>query len=136
MHVLETFGRRWPDVATTLVFVNTGFARAHPRAVEDYLRACLVVVRRNARDAAPLAREAARVFETTNDLLPVVTAYVANGAWDPRGGLSAKGAAETQRFFVRTGNLPEGNPPGALVDRSFLDRVLEELGRVEPRPTP
>jgi ABC-type nitrate/sulfonate/bicarbonate transport system substrate-binding protein len=127
LQVLEVFGRRWPNVATTLVFVNLAFARAHPRAVEDYLRAYLEVTRSNARDAAPLAMEAARVFETTSDLLPVVKAYVANGAWDPRGGLTDAAVEETRRFFVRTGSLPGATPPAALVDRSYLDRVLDEL---------
>jgi ABC-type nitrate/sulfonate/bicarbonate transport system substrate-binding protein len=133
LQVLEVFGRRWPNVATTLVFVNTHFARAHPRAVEDYLRACLEVNRDNARDPAPLAAEAARVFETTNDLLPVVKAYVAAGAWDTRGGLTDAAVEETRRFFIRTGSLPGEPPPGALVDRSYLDRVLDELARADGR---
>jgi ABC-type nitrate/sulfonate/bicarbonate transport system substrate-binding protein len=131
MHVLEVFGRRWPRVATTLIFVNTDFARAHPRVVEDYLRACLQVIRQNARDARGLAAEAARVFETTRDMLPVATAYVSAGAWDPRGGLSQDVVEETQKFFVGIGSLPEGRPSGALVDRSYLDRVLTELERGE-----
>jgi ABC-type nitrate/sulfonate/bicarbonate transport system substrate-binding protein len=129
LSVLESFGRRWPRVATTLIFVNTEFARVYPRAVEDYLRAYLVVTRENARDAGPLAVEAARVFETTNDLRPVAQAYVASGAWDPDGGLSADVVDETQRFFVRTGSLPAGRTPRPLVDRSFLDRVLSDLDR-------
>jgi hypothetical protein len=89
------------------------------------------VIRQNARDARGLAAEAARVFETTRDMLPVATAYVSAGAWDPRGGLSQDVVEETQKFFVGTGSLPEGHPSGALVDRSYLDRVLSELERGE-----
>ncbi len=73
------------------------------------------------------------MLETSDDLRPVVSAYLSNRAWDPDGGLSPEVVTETLQFFVRTGSLAAERAPSTLVDRTFLERALTTLALAERR---
>jgi ABC-type nitrate/sulfonate/bicarbonate transport system substrate-binding protein len=129
--VLEDFGVRWPRVMSIGVFVERGFATKNRRAVQDYLRACLVAQRTIATDASRLEAAARETLGGDRAYHAVAAAYIEARAWDPNGGLMAESVNEAMRFLVRGKTLPENVAASSLVDRSVLDSVLDEIGRVE-----
>ena len=128
--MIEDFARRWPAVATTGLIVNRQFARAHPQAVDDMIAACLSAHRTIGGDPARLAAVASTLLESDTDLLPAATQFVRADTWDVNGGMTPESVRDTRQFYVRAGSLPPDADPTAFVDRSFLDRVLQAIGRV------
>jgi ABC-type nitrate/sulfonate/bicarbonate transport system substrate-binding protein len=127
--VVEDFGTRWPLVMSIGVVARRSFASEDPAAVRDYLRACLSSVRTLTADASHLAAAAKDVLGGDQDYSRVAEAYLKTRAWDPDGGLTSDAVRETRRFLVRSETLGKDADESVLVDRSFLDAVLAEIGR-------
>ena len=54
---------------------------------------------------------------------------VGNGIWDLNGGLTAGNIQDTIDFLVAIEKLPEGLGVEDVADLSYLEAVLEEMGR-------
>lgn len=128
-HVLVRFAEALPGLKTSGVTVRAAFAREHPQAVADYLRAMLQAQRALAGDPAPLVAAAVEQLGLDPEsAAAIVAAYLEIEAWDPNGGLDRAGVAESLAFYQQMGSLPEGLTPEAVADLSFLEGVLEEIG--------
>ncbi len=56
-------------------------------------------------------------------------AYLQKNIWDVNGGLSRDAVAYSVDFFTTTGSLPVGLTADKVSDLSYLDAVLNEIGR-------
>jgi NitT/TauT family transport system substrate-binding protein len=129
-HVLASFSRDLADLKTTGVQVNQAFARAHPQAVRDYVRALLMVHREHSGDAQFIAQEATRRLEIEPELASqVAAAYFEIDGWDVNGGLTEQAVQYSLDFYAQAGSLPSSLKPGDVCDLSFLNDVLAEIGR-------
>jgi ABC-type nitrate/sulfonate/bicarbonate transport system substrate-binding protein len=124
--VIEDFARRWPLLATVGMYVNLDFARRNPRAVEDFIRAQLDVIRELGADPIRLADAARRELGDADDVAGVAEAFVRAEAWDPAGGLTPATVDATVRFLLDTGSLTGPVDAARVVDLSYLDRVRAE----------
>ncbi len=127
--VLQDFGVRWPGMVMRATFAHTGFARAHPDMVQEYVEACLQAFRTIAGDYQRLASEAGAFLNTGEDLAAVSREYVESGIWPVDGGLDNDQVKRTVDFFSRAGVLPDDDHAPVFADRIFLDRALTRIGR-------
>ncbi len=129
-HALTKFAEDLPAVRTTGVQVNKAFAAAQPQAVKDYIKATLLIHRQLALDASPLSGEASKRLELKSELLPaLIDAHLTVKSWDVNGGLTVEAVQATLDFFIGAGDLDEGLTVARVSDLSFLNTVLDELGR-------
>ncbi len=135
--LVEDFGIRWPDIAITGVMVNVPFSRAHAQSIDDLVIACLAEHRAVAHDPVRLARLAQSLLGAGDkDYLPTATAFVQANSWDLNGGLTPHVMTRTVQFLARAGAVPADTDPDSMIDRSFLDRALDVVGRQPSRAVP
>jgi ABC-type nitrate/sulfonate/bicarbonate transport system substrate-binding protein len=124
--MLSDFSRRWPSLKTTGVQVNTDFAAAHPDVVREYVRALVAANRDAIADPAALESVAREKLPMSDQWLSVARAYVAEGVWEPDGGLTREEVQFTLDFFKTHGHLDGQLTAGAVVDLTFLEEALSE----------
>jgi ABC-type nitrate/sulfonate/bicarbonate transport system substrate-binding protein len=119
-----------PHLKTGLVFVNRDFAAAHPQAVKDYIRAALTIHRQIKQVPDSLIAEATRRLAVDPEFLPrFVTAHAELDMWDVNGGLEAESVQYSLDFFTDAGKLDAGLTVDDVADLSYLNQVLDEIGR-------
>ena len=129
-HQLTRFAADVPQLKTTLMYVNGDFARDHPDAVKDYIRAVLTVNRMIAADHSLLQNEAAKWLAIDPEVLPkVIEGQFAQNSWDVNGGLTVEAVEYSIQFFTEAGSLEPGLSAAEIADLSFLNAVLDEIGR-------
>lgn len=127
---LVNFAQALPQLKTTGVHVSAAFAQQHPDLVREYLKA-LVQTNRQIAANPKLAADAAVKFIKLDpaEAQTTVQAYVTNQIWDVNGGMTPEGIAYSVDFFTKTGSLPAGLTADKVSDLSYLDAVLNEIGR-------
>jgi NitT/TauT family transport system substrate-binding protein len=124
-NVLANFGEDLPQLMTAAIFVRSDFAVENPQAVRDYITALLTVHRQIADDPSLLNAAATQWLLIDEAVLPaLVDAHIERDFWPVNGGdLSDEGVQYTLDF-----NKIEGLAPADVVDASFLNDVLAEIG--------
>lgn len=129
-HTLVTFSEALPRLKTTGVHVRGEFAKQHPDMVHDYLVA-LLTVERDIRSNPKLLADAVTTFLKMDPAQAAQQSgvYLKNNIWDVNGGLTSDAVAYSVDFFIKSGALPPGLTAAKVSDLSYLDAVLNEIGR-------
>lgn len=129
-HTLVEFSKAFPDINFTVAMTNRAFAAAHPERVRDYVQS-IVTVNRSIRANPQLLREAmVRLLNyTPAQAQATAEAYLAANVWDADGGLSAESIKTTLVFLAQQGAVPATLQVQDVADLSYLNAVLDELGR-------
>jgi NitT/TauT family transport system substrate-binding protein len=129
-NTLIKFSESYSNLKTSGVQVNLEFAATHPQAVRDLIRAILSAYR-SVRENPQLIR--APAFTELNlepdQAARLAKAYLDLGAWDVNGGMTVESAQYTLDFFAGFGDMPAGLDATRVADLSYLDSVLNEIGR-------
>jgi NitT/TauT family transport system substrate-binding protein len=129
-HTLANYAESLPQLETTAVHVRREFAREHPDAVRDYLKALLTVHRQLRENPQALQDTALEHLKLSPaDAERFVKLYLQKNIWDMNGGLTRDGVAYSVSFFVQAGSLPPELTADHVSDLSYLDAVLNEIGR-------
>ncbi len=129
-HVLANFAEVVPDVVVTGVHVNRDFAAQHPDRVRAYLRALLTIHRQLAAEPQGLAQAAVEHLSLSEEQAQRnAAAYLALDLWDSNGGMERDAIQKSLDFFIGIESVPEGLGPDDVADFSFLNQVLDEMGR-------
>ncbi len=128
-HALIAFGKEFPDYGVNGYYVSDAFAQSNPRAVRDFLRAMLQVHRR-IQDPAILTQAILKHTELDRTSAEIAAeTYLAQNMWDVNGGLTDSSVNNLLTLMIGTGTLPPETTPNQVADLSFLNQVLDELGR-------
>jgi len=129
-HALYTAGKAYPHILQDGLHVRREWAEENPEIVKDFLRALLNANRQVRENSQLLYEEAAKRLELDPAVVkPVVDAHLHNGIWDVNGGLTAQSVQDTIDFLVEIEKLPEGLKVEEVADLSYLNTVLDEIGR-------
>lgn len=129
-HILTNFAKDVPKLKTTGIYVNTNFAQEHPEAVKDYIRALLTVHREIAENPDMLVQEASKWLPIEPETLQkIAQAYFDIKAFDPNGGLDEDSIQYSIDFYVKGGSMDAGATVDDVADLSYLNEVLDEIGR-------
>ena len=137
-------GVRWkgmdeffPNHQLTVVMYNPDFARDHPDAARRWLVAYLRGAR-DFNDAFKHGRDKAGVIRVLIENTPIkdpalYEAMVPSGI-DPDGALNQESMDYDQDWYLSRGYVREKIDLGRVVDLSYRDAALQQIGRYQPRP--
>jgi ABC-type nitrate/sulfonate/bicarbonate transport system substrate-binding protein len=127
---LINFSDALPKLKTNGVYVNKDFARQHAETVRDYLRAVLTVQRQIEENPQILQDGLVKHLRFDPEAAKVVaTAYLDRESWNVNGGMGGDDVQYSIDFFVRTGGLPRAMSAPQVSDLSYLEAVLDSIGR-------
>lgn len=131
-HALIKFGQEFPDYGINGHYVSDRFAREHPEAVRDFIRATLEAHRR-IQDPAVLRAAIIKYVKLDEATASrVANQYLAQKMWDVNGGLTQQSVENLLAFLIRAQALPAGTTVEQVADLSYLNAVLGEIGRKSP----
>ena len=128
--VLIDFAKEFPEVQIETFNVRREWAEENREQVEDFVRALLVANRSVIADSQllrdgivkHLSIDPARAQE-------LAEAYLLEQIWDPNGQLSSENVQATLDFLSAAGMLPADLKVEDVADLSYLNAVLDEIGR-------
>ena len=129
-HVLVDYAAEFPDTIILPVTVRRDWAKENVTIVHDYLRALLEAQRAVIADPQLLADnivkylsiEPARARDWAD-------AYLKIHMWSPNGGLTEQNVRYTLSMLIDGQLVPAGIKPEDVADLSYLNTVLDEIGR-------
>ncbi len=129
-HAIMSYASEFPEIRVDGLHVRQKWVEENPAGVRDFLRALLRAQRRVAENPRLLYEEAAERLDLAPDVAEAVgRVHLENGIWDPNGGLTDANVQGTIDYLTGIGSLPQGLRSGDVTDLSYLNEVLDEIGR-------
>jgi ABC-type nitrate/sulfonate/bicarbonate transport system substrate-binding protein len=130
VHVLIPYSQIYSKVLSGTLHARREWAAQNRTLVKDLIRALLLANRRVMDDPQFLYDEAVQRL----GLDPVTAKEVADmqlewGTFDPNGGLTTESAQYTLDFIKSIEGLPQDVELEDVVDLTYLNEVLDEIGR-------
>lgn len=132
-HRIANFGADLPNLKTGGFWVREEFAQENPDAVENFIRNILEVHRQISDEPDWFEEQVPRFLEMDEEqlaLLPeIVDTLISVDNYPVNGGLTEESGQGTLDFFIDSGRLEPGLTAGDVYDLSYLNNVLDEIGR-------
>lgn len=129
-HTLVEFSKAFPDINFTVAMTNLAFTAAHPDIVRDYVRSIVTVNRAIRANPQVLSDAMVKHLNYTPEQAGTAAdAYLAANLWDPNGGVSENSIHTTLQFLIQQNALPATLKVTDVSDLSYLNAVLDQLGR-------
>ncbi len=129
-HVLMSIAEEFPEVQVEGLHVRREWAEANPVLVQDFLRELLLANREVAETPQRLVDEAvARLELDEASAQAIADSHLSQKIWDPNGGLTEDNVQQTLDFVIGIELLPDTLEADAVADLSYLNAVLDEIGR-------
>lgn len=129
-HVVLNSALQAPDVVIATFAVARPWAAKNPEIVKDFIRAILTVHRRILDNPQLLRDEIAkRMGVDAARSQELADAYLTANVWDVNGGINPRNLQLTLDFLKETSGLPADLKTSDVADLSYLNAVLDEIGR-------
>jgi ABC-type nitrate/sulfonate/bicarbonate transport system substrate-binding protein len=129
-HVLVALAEEFPNLEVYGVQARREWAQQHPEIVRDLIRAVLLAHRRLSSDPELLYSEGVKRLGIDYSLAKEIgDLYLSLNLWDSNGGLTPEKIQYTLDFLANNKLLPSELKPDDVADLSYLNGVLDELGR-------
>jgi ABC-type nitrate/sulfonate/bicarbonate transport system substrate-binding protein len=129
-HALMQYGQEFPNLQVDGLQVRRPWAEENPRAVKDFLRALLKAHRQVSANPQLLYDESVKRLSLDPATARAIgEAHLQSKVWAADGGLTPENVQYTLDFLVKTGALKPGLNVDDVAQLSFLQTVLEEIGR-------
>lgn len=124
------FAKEFPQVQYSSFSVRRAWAEQNPETVKDFLRALLTAQRRIIANPQLLRDGIVKYLSVDSaSAQESAEAYLSLNVWDANGGLTREKAQYMLEFFTSGGALPAGLKIEDVTDLSYLNAVLDEIGR-------
>ena len=128
-HSLAVFSEEFPGLTTTSIVMRRELLEKYPGTVKDIVRE-LLLARRKVQDPAVLRDEIVKRFDMDPTMAEAVAKlYLGSKVWDVNGGYTPEIVQANIDFLVEAGSLEQGLTAADVSDLSFLDSVLDEIGK-------
>lgn len=129
-YTLAPLYQEFSNIQINALHVRRDWAIQNPNIVKDLIRAVLTANRLVVAKPQVLYQEAAsRLKITATEAKQVGDAYLKAGLWDPNGGLTAENVQYTLDTFKNSNSVPASLKLDDVADLSYLNAVLNEIGR-------
>jgi ABC-type nitrate/sulfonate/bicarbonate transport system substrate-binding protein len=129
-HILVNIAEEFSEIQNSSFAVSNRWATENPEVVKDLLRTMLTVYRRVVENPRLLQEEnAKRLSMDAVGARKLADAFLAANVWDLNGGWTAATVRNTMEFLVSQGSVPAGLEADDVADLSYLNAVLDEIGR-------
>jgi ABC-type nitrate/sulfonate/bicarbonate transport system substrate-binding protein len=128
-HALVYYADEFPGFSTISTFMRRGLADAYPETARDLVRANLLA-RRRIQDQAVLTDEIAKRLEIEPGLAAhLADKFLERRMWDLNGAYTLEAIQAKIDWYAEGGDLPAGLNAADVADLSYLNAVLDEIGR-------
>jgi hypothetical protein len=128
-HSLVAFAEEFPGLTALSLFARREVTEKSPAMVKDWLRAVLVA-RRRLQDPGVLSGElVARLGMAPALAEKAAVEYLDGNYWDVNGRYTSDSLQNNIDFAIAASSLKPGTKASDLADLSFLNAVLDEIGR-------
>jgi ABC-type nitrate/sulfonate/bicarbonate transport system substrate-binding protein len=125
-----SYARAYPTIYVEGLHVRRQWAAENPDGVKDFLRALLRAQRRVTADPELLFSESVKRLSLEPATAKAVgQSHLRNRIWDANGGLTEEKVQDTLAFLTKIGALQPGVQVKDVADLSYLNAVLDEVGR-------
>ncbi len=129
-HMLVNLGNEFPGLIFNVVSVGKAWGEQHPELVQAFIRALLTSIRSINTDSKVLEDNLVqRLSMAPDEAQETAAVYLNPSVWDNNGSMTT----ETVQFNIDFLEAAEAIPPGLtvedLVDLSYLNAVLDDIGR-------
>jgi NitT/TauT family transport system substrate-binding protein len=130
-HMVTSFADSLPSLHNANVYGNTDFVRQNPATIKALIRALLEQNRKVADDPGYLKQIVQKFWPDvpTETLDPMMARYRELDLFDPNGGLTDETMQATIDFYADAGLIEKKLTVDDLADFSYLEGVLDEIGR-------
>lgn len=129
-HELIPLSKTFPNVQVDAIHIREGLAQENSEMVKDFLRAMLKANRAVVAEPSLLIDQAVKRLELDAATARKISeAHLANGIWDANGGLTEENVRGTIDLYREIGALEGEIKVEDVADLSFLNAVLDEMGR-------
>lgn len=129
-HAIMSYAWEFPELRIDGLHVRRQWAEQNPEGVKDFLRALLRAQRRVTADPRMLYAESVKRLSLDPATAKLVGEdHLRMNIWDPNGGLTPKSVRDTINFLAGIAALPPGLKVEDVADLSYLNAVLDEIGR-------
>lgn len=129
-HILVRLYQEFSKVQTSGFHVRQEWAQQNPELVKDFIKAVLLANRAVIKNPQLVYDEALTRVETDKDSAKLMAdLYLNANAWDPNGALTEENIQYTLDFLTGIEAVPAGLKVEDVADLSYLNAVLEEIGR-------
>lgn len=129
VHALSVFSEEFPSLTSLSFFARRGLAEQYPETVKDFIRAVLAA-RRRIQDPQVLSAELVKRMGLDPDTARTTAKnYLDRKMWDVNGGYTLDSVQQNIDFLVKAGGLGPGLKAKDAADLSYLNAVLDEIGR-------
>jgi ABC-type nitrate/sulfonate/bicarbonate transport system substrate-binding protein len=129
-HVLIPLAQEYPQVEHNSIQARTAWLREQPDAARALLRAFLTANRRISANPDVLVEEAVKRLEMDPAVAREVGEVLLRASlWDPNGGPTRESVQSTLDILAGAGTLPASLKVDDVADLSYLNTVLDEIGR-------
>ncbi len=128
--LLIDFPREFPEVQLSMFSASRQWTQEHEDMVKDFIRVLLETHRNIFRDPRLLADGIVRYLEIEPDNADeLAQEYLAAQQWDPNGQITMENIQATLDFLRAGDMLAADLTVDQFADFSYLDAVLDEIGR-------
>ena len=129
-HALMSFAEEFPDVLVDCLHVRRRWAEQNRECVRDFLRALMRAQRRVVSRPELLVDESVKRLALDRATAEAVgQAHLRMAIWDTNGGPTVQNVQGTIDFLTEAASLPRGLKASDVADLSYLNEVLDEIGR-------
>jgi NitT/TauT family transport system substrate-binding protein len=129
-HILVDFAKEFPKFQYSAFAVRRTWAEQNPETIKDFIRALLIAQRRIIGNPQLLSDQIVKYLSLgPADAQAAADAYLKLGVWDANGGLTSGSIQYMIEFLASTNSLPAGVKANDVTDLSYLNAVLDEMGR-------
>jgi ABC-type nitrate/sulfonate/bicarbonate transport system substrate-binding protein len=128
-HVLDYLSA-YPEVQTGGICVRCAWAEQYPDVVRDFITALVTAQRDLTANPEQLQAEMVRRLDLdATEAQTTAEAYLVRGIWDLNGGITPENIQYTLDTLANAGALPSDLEVEDVVDLSYMNAVLDEIGR-------
>jgi ABC-type nitrate/sulfonate/bicarbonate transport system substrate-binding protein len=129
-HIILDFGEEFPDFLGSGFCARGAWAEQHPEIVKDFARALITYQRELVEHPERLQAEIMKLYEIdAAEAERLAEAYLAQGIWDINGALTTENIQFTIDAMAKDGVLPVGLRAEDVADLSYMNAVLDDMGR-------
>ncbi len=129
-HALMSYAQEFPDIQIDGLHIRRQWAQENPQLIKDFLRALLTTYREIMANPERLYDEASKRLALDPATAKAISdAHLQMMVWDANGGLTPENIQRTIDFLIAIEALPKGVSVEDVADLSYLQMVLDEIGR-------
>lgn len=129
-HTLLSHSKEYPNLLVDSLHARQAWLEQNPEPARDLIRAILKANRAVIANPQLLYNESAKRLKLDPAVAKkIADVHLQNGIWSPNGGMTAESVQSSIDFYSDAAGLKKGLKVADVADLSFLNTILQEIGK-------